>query len=122
MGTATSGEDGKVTFSGLYRNSEYRLVETKAPEGRVLPTGQWRITTDENNAIGEIVDVYVNGDVPPAFSGEGGGLSLPNMMALNLPVLGGQTMLTYIVMGELFILLAVLIVGRKLYVKSRGKA
>ena len=48
-------------------------------------------------------------------------MSLPNMMALNLPVLGGQTMLTYIVMGELFILLAVLIVGQKAVCKEQRK-
>jgi len=32
-GKLTSGEDGMVTFEGLYPASQYRLTETKAPEG-----------------------------------------------------------------------------------------
>jgi len=32
-GKLTSGEDGMVTFEGLYPVSQYRLTETKAPEG-----------------------------------------------------------------------------------------
>ena len=38
-GKLISGTDGCVVFSGLYPNLQYRLTETKAPDGYQLLTG-----------------------------------------------------------------------------------
>ena len=50
-GKLTSGDDGLVTFDGLYLSLQYRLTETKAPDGLQLLTeaafqGELPIDTD----------------------------------------------------------------------------
>ncbi len=53
-GELVSGKDGVVTFAGLYPGLQYRLTETKAPDGYQLLTGyafEGKITTDENPIV-----------------------------------------------------------------------
>ena len=51
----TSGEDGIVEFKKL-ANGEYRLVETAAPNGYVLPEGQWKVTINNEAAKPVVID------------------------------------------------------------------
>lgn len=102
--TDTQTSNPKVTFTGLL-SGEYRLVETKAPNGRVLPTGQWeiQITADQTITIKGLGNTS-----PPAFAvGKGeqeGERLLPNMTPAGIPSSGGRGTM-------LFILLGILIMG-----------
>lgn len=102
--TDTQTSDPKVTFTGLLYG-EYRLVETKAPNGRVLPTGQWKIQIAADQPI---TIMGLGNTLPPAFAvGKGeqeGEWLLPNMTPAGIPSSGGRGTM-------LFILLGILIMG-----------
>lgn len=116
--TQISGSDGAVTFGELEPNSVYRLVETKAPAGRVLPAGQWQVTTDADNLI-VIAEVANGTQKPPAFAaGNGGSLLLPNMRPIDIPSSGGFGALPFLLGGGLLMLAAL---GFILIKKPRGK-
>ena len=103
--TQTSLGDGLVSFTGL-ADGEYMLVETKAPSGYQLPTGQWKITI-ANGAAGS--PVAVGDTLPPAFEQAGAGDTeadylLGNMKPYTLPVAGGGGIWWYALTGGLMIL------------------
>ena len=86
----TSGADGVVMFENLPPGL-YRLVETKAPGGYALPTGQWNVTLTAN---GGVTITAVGGEASvPAFVLEttGGTTSykLPNRKPMDMPSSGG---------------------------------
>lgn len=54
-----SDSDGFVEFKSL-NDGEYRLVETKAPSGYILPTGQWSVTI-KNSSPTPIVFKSIDG-------------------------------------------------------------
>lgn len=118
--TQISGEDGSVVFGGLQADSEYRLAETKAPDGRALPEGQWKITTDENNLI-EIEAIGArDGRLPTAFAADvqTGALLLPNAAPMAIPSSGGYGALPFQIAGGLMMLTAAAVIIAK---KLRGK-
>lgn len=118
--TQTSAEDGKVSFGNLEKDSAYRLVETKAPDGFALPEGQWRITTDENNAITIEAIGAQDGRLPTAFAveKETGALLLPNARPIDIPSSGGWGAIPYLLGGGTLMLAAAgMFVGKKLYGK-----
>ena len=49
--TATSGENGTVTFTDLKPGKTYRLEETRAPGGYLLSTETWTIEVEENGGM-----------------------------------------------------------------------
>ncbi len=107
VGTQTSGENGSVSFGALVTSSEYRLVETKAPDGYALPEGQWRITTDANNNISITAIGAADGQLPTAFAtGDSGTLLLPNARPLDIPSSGGWGTWPFLLGGGLLMLLA----------------
>ena len=114
----TSGGNGAVSFGRLLPNAEYRLVETQAPDGYVLPEGQWKIKTDANNLI-TITEVADGAQKPPAFAvDENGRWLLPNMKPLDIPALGGQAALPFLMGGGVLMLIAAgIVLGKKLYGK-----
>ena len=119
VATQTSAEkNGSVSFAALKASSEYRLVETKAPEGRVLPEGQWRITTDENNLI-EIAAVGgQDGSLPTAFAVDetANAFLLPNAKPLDIPFSGGFGATPFLIVGGLLMLMAAgIILVKKLH-------
>ena len=79
----TSGADGVVKFSDLPPGL-YRLVETKAPGGYALPTGQWNVTLRADGSA----DMQAVGEVP-AFLVENGTYKLPNRKPMDMPSSGG---------------------------------
>ena len=57
-GKLTGGRDGVVSFEGLYPEVQYRLTETKAPDGYTLQTGavfEGKITVEENLTVDKTV-------------------------------------------------------------------
>lgn len=49
--TATSDENGTVTFTDLNPGKSYRLEETRAPDGYLLSTETWTIEVGENGGM-----------------------------------------------------------------------
>ncbi|MDO5433013.1 SpaA isopeptide-forming pilin-related protein [Eubacterium sp.] len=93
-----------VTFTDLYQGEEYRLVETKAPAGRVLPKGQWKVTVGkaENSDQLEVKIGEVGDQKPPAFAtDDAGAYSLPNMTPADIPSSGGRGILWFMLIGGL---------------------
>ena len=57
-GKLTGGRDGVVSFEGLYPEVQYRLTETKAPDGYTLQTSavfEGKITVEENLTVEKTV-------------------------------------------------------------------
>ena len=53
-GKLTGGRDGVVSFEGLYPEVQYRLTETKAPDGYTLQpcaVFEGKITVEENLSV-----------------------------------------------------------------------
>lgn len=96
IGTQTSGSDGTVAFTSLLQGT-YRLVETKAPDGYILPTGQWEVILSAN-ANPKIT--AVGSSQPPAFGTGTDGLYLPNMKTMtSLPSSGATGTAGYLLWG-----------------------
>lgn len=99
VGTAvTSGIDGKVEFTDIpiIDNTEYRLVEIKAPAGYTLPKGQWKVTYAE--AEGEFTiekDAAVGN--PPAYNGVDG--TIINYKPGELPFSGNIGIRMFLILG-----------------------
>lgn len=96
----TSGADGVVDF-GLLPDGTYQLRETEAPNGYVLPAGQWRITVDSSSPAAEHITITAAGDVqPPAFERADGEdvyqYQVSNRKVRDLPFTGGAGILGYI--------------------------
>lgn len=88
--TVESGPDGVVTFDNLPAGL-YRLVETKAPGGYALPTGQWNVTLAANGGV-TITAVGGEASVPAFVSETTNGKTsykLPNRRPMDMPSSGG---------------------------------
>lgn len=93
----------KVTFTGLLPG-EYRLVETKAPNGRVLPAGQWKVDVKKQEGSGKFeITITGMGTTPPAFAIDEntGAYRLPNMRPADIPSSGGRGIRLFILLGTL---------------------
>ena len=99
----TQTSNPEVTFKGLLPG-EYRLVETKAPNGRVLPAGQWKVEVVKQEGSGKFpITIKGMGTTPPAFAIDGntGAYSLPNMRPADIPSSGGRGIRLFILLGTL---------------------
>ena len=119
----TSGEDGIVDF-GILPDGTYQLKETEAPEGYVLPAGQWRFTVNSKAIPGEhITFTPTGGAQPPAFQkAEEGAVyqyQVMNRKARQMPFTGGTGMLDYAAGGGALLALAEL-VNRRRKKKNKG--
>lgn len=86
VGVFTSDSLGKVEFKDLGSLSEYRLIEYKAPQGYVLPQGQWKLHYNEQDKSFEISGSIKN---PPAFKMDGSNYYVANYKPANIPFSGG---------------------------------
>ena len=89
-------------FTNLYFG-EYRLIEIKAPDGYILPDGQWRIMvnpSDTNNPI----EVEGIGVVPALISKTENEYLIPNKIIPVLPSTGGFGIPNYNLIGLLIML------------------
>lgn len=113
---AMSGTDGTVEFKGLPAGF-YRLVETRAPDGYALPTGQWQVVleadgTAEIKAIGS----------PPAFSQTtDGSYRLFNRKPMAMPGSGGRGVPRAAALGTALMGAGLLTAGAQLRRRKRRK-
>ena len=113
---ATSNENGKVVFPNLPAGF-YRLVETRAPDGYALPTGQWQVEleadgTAEIKAIGN----------PPAFSEmTDGSYRLFNRKPMAMPGSGGRGVPRAAALGTALMGAGLLTAGAQLRRRKRRK-
>lgn len=90
--TATSGENGTVTFTNLKPNKTYQLEETRAPGGYLLSTETWTIVV---GADGEMTVKDGSGNtVTPD-----GGYRFANREIPTLPSVGGRGTAAYGLLG-----------------------
>ncbi len=103
--TATSGEDGIVTFSGLPSGHYYVLQETKAPSGYQLSNAAYSVKIAYNT-----VTVKENGEeTMPWNFGEGKIPEVTNYTGAVLPQTGGSGTSLYIFSGLMLMGAAALI-------------
>ena len=115
MQTAESNENGKVVFTNLPAGF-YRLVETRAPDGYALPTGQWQVElkadgTAEIKSIGN----------PPAFSETNGNYRLFNRKPMAMPGSGGRGVPRAAALGTALMGAGLLTAGAQLRRRKRRK-
>ena len=138
VGNYTTPDTGLLRLQDLPITSEYRLVETKASDGRMIADGQWKIEFvygqyDENDETitdvnGTKVRITAIGNPPAIAIAEDGSLDLPNREIYQIPTSGGLGIDTIYQVGLVIALLgATIFVGRKfllakgMNLSSKGK-
>ena len=113
----TSGTDGIVDF-GILPDGTYQLKETGAPDGYVLPAGQWRFIVNSGAEPGNHIEFISAGGVqPPAFQKADEGAAyqyqVTNRKARPMPFTGGPGLPVYMGGGSALIALSELIRRRR---------
>ena len=91
--TATSGENGTVTFTDLKPGKTYRLAETRAPGGYLLSTETWTIEVGENG------EMTVKDGNDKTIEKPDGGYRFANREIPTLPSVGGRGTAAYGLLG-----------------------
>lgn len=91
--TATSGEDGTVSFDDLKPGKTYQLEETRAPGGYLLSTVKWKIE------VGEHGEITVKDEEENAIPKPDKGYQFANREMPTLPSVGGQGTAVYSLLG-----------------------
>ena len=112
IGTCTTKEDGIIQFENLEKTAKYRLIETKASDGRELPKGQWKIEfiygdfdkedKEIKNINGTLLKITEIGNTPKLIETDEGELLLTNSKIYTLPLSGDFGINTF---GEIGIIL-----------------
>lgn len=90
--TATSGENGMVTFTDLKPGKTYQLAETRAPGGYLLSTETWTIKVGTDGEM-TVTDESGNTVTPD------GGYRFANREIPTLPSVGGRGTAAYGLLG-----------------------
>jgi len=77
-GTQTSAANGHVTFTGLQPGRRYRLVETAAPAGFIVPQGYWILEVSKAPAATAGTITVTSIDGAPALASTDGTFFLAN--------------------------------------------
>lgn len=112
---ATSDKNGKVEFPNLPAGV-YRLVETRAPDGYALPTGQWKVELKADGTAN--IDAIGN---PPAFSETNGSYRLFNRKPMAMPGSGGRGVPRAAALGTALMGAGLLTAGAQLRRRKRRK-
>jgi len=96
----TTNEEGKVIFAAL-NPATYRLVERKAPEGFMKPSGEWNVEVTQNGSQINMKIECVGGEgrVCPAFKKNEEALYLPNIKVAEIPNSGGLGVIMMTITG-----------------------
>ena len=114
VGMSTSQSDGKIRFVDLLPGN-YRLVETKAPDGYQLPKGQWNLTVETKDEavvpqeraeeeikidLGEFtLTITAIEDAPAFMIDDHGVLYLVNYHPVQPPITGGRGIAERMMLG-----------------------
>lgn len=114
VGMSTSQSDGKTKFVDLLPGN-YRLVETKAPDGYQLPKGQWNLTVETKDEavvpqeraeeeikidLGEFtLTITAIEDAPAFMVDDHGVLYLVNYHPVQPPITGGRGIAERMMLG-----------------------
>lgn len=114
VGMSTSQSDGKIRFVDLLPGN-YRLVETKAPDGYQLPKGQWNLTVETKDEavvpqeraeeeikidLGEFtLTITAIEDAPAFMVDDHGVLYLVNYHPIQPPITGGRGIAERMLLG-----------------------
>lgn len=114
VGISTSQSDGKTRFVDLLPGN-YRLVETKAPDGYQLPKGQWNLTVETKDEavvpqeraeeeikidLGEFtLTITAIEDAPAFMVDDHGVLYLVNYHPVQPPITGGRGIAERMMLG-----------------------
>lgn len=113
---ATSDKNGTVEFTKLPAGL-YRLVETRAPDGYALPTGQWQVKLEANGTA----NIVAIGN-PPAFSQmTDGSYRLFNRKPMAMPGSGGRGVPRAAALGTALMGAGLLTAGGQLRRRKRRK-
>ena len=103
LSPVTSTSDGIVDL-GTLPNGDYQLLEAEAPQGYVLPKGQWYIH------VANGIEIQAKGaPLPPAFARVDAAayeFQLVNRRVRELPILGGRGVYLYLGGGSVLLLAA----------------
>lgn len=133
VNTYTTPENGIITLLNLQITDEYRLVETKASEGRLIADGQWKIEFmygqyDESDETIITVDgtklkITAVGNPPAIAVTEDGKLQIPNREIFDFPSSGSFGSKTIYQIGIVVIAIGlILLVSRRvIFIKGRNK-
>ncbi len=120
VNTYISSETGLVKLEDLPIVSEYRLVETKASDGRMIPEGQWKIEFESNLEPDQVENSIITTNItaignPPALvNAENGGYLLPNREYFDFPVSGDYGTGIFNIIG-----IVVITIGLLLFITSK---
>ena len=112
---AESDANGTVEFPNL-QAGVYRLVETRAPDGYALPTGQWQVELEANGTA----NIVAIGN-PPAFSVTNGNYRLFNRKPMAMPGSGGRGVPRAAALGTALMGAGLLTAGAQLRRRKRRK-
>ena len=124
VNTYITSETGRMRLEDLPITTEYRLVETKAAEDRLIANGQWKIefmygeydTTDTTIITYNGTDLKITaiGNPPAIAITEEGELQIPNREYFDFPTSGSIGSLTFYEIGGIVISIGfILLIGRK---------
>ena len=109
VGTYASSNTGLLKLEELPIDKEYRLVEIKSAEGRMIPDGQWKIQfvtgtydTSDTSIVtinGTPLKINAVGNPPAMIKTDDGKLLLPNKEYYNFPTSGGFGLKNYYQIG-----------------------
>ena len=135
IGTYATSNLGILKLENLPINEEYRLIEIKATEGRIIPDGQWKIqfvtgnydTTDTSIVTINGVPFKINaiGNPPAMVKTDDEKLLLPNKEYYKFPTSGSIELKTVYQVGMIIVVIGVvimaLIIVKRCYVKNTKK-
>ncbi len=130
-GTYTSSSNGIIKLENLPITEEYRLIEIKASEGRLIADGQWKIEFMYGNYDESDTSIITINDTPlkitaignpPAFVIEEGKLLIPNTEGFDFPLSGAFGKIKYYKVGITIIAigLGILVLRKRKLISRRS--
>lgn len=125
--TFTTDENGEILLKNLNYESQYRLVETKTVDDRLLTEGQWNIrfaSEDENCTLetdGVLVSISSINNAPEVKVDKNGKAIITNKKGYELPLTGGNGTSISTTLGSIITLTGLIVLKRKIKATTKPK-